>query len=223
MSIGFSPVPFTGEEPQTVPFSPARNIRYLRGLCAVLALGALSPLQVTADDTVPESATVVAGKTSWADSVRAALASRAQRLKQGAKWTEQGVASWYGRQFHGRHTSSGEIFNTNALTAAHPTLPIGTKLKVVSEDTGRSVIVTVNDRGPFNNRIIDLSHAAASQLGMLGSGTAHVKIARLEEDGSEETEVADAGDIDTLAPVASAPPRPAQHVSAKHHNASHHH
>jgi rare lipoprotein A len=90
---------------------------------------------------------------------------------------EDGLASWYGGKFHGRLTSSGEVFNTNELTAAHRTLPFGTVVKVTNLDNGKSVLVKINDRGPFvDGRIIDLSRAAAVQLGMIDSGVAHVSL-----------------------------------------------
>lgn len=84
-----------------------------------------------------------------------------------------GVASWYGGKdgLNGRPTASGEIFNTNKMTAAHPTLPFGTKVKVTSQATGKHVVVRINDRGPFHKgRIIDLSRAAAHAIGMDGIG-----------------------------------------------------
>ena len=93
---------------------------------------------------------------------------------------ERGIASWYGPGFHGRQTASGERFDMHALTAAHPTLPFGTMVEVTSLDSGRSVRVRVNDRGPFlKNRAIDLSYAAALELGMVGPGTARVRISAL--------------------------------------------
>ena len=83
-----------------------------------------------------------------------------------------GHASWYGPGFHGRRTASGETFNTNALTAAHRSLPFGTRVRVVNEKTGRSVIVRINDRGPFTKgRVIDLARGAAQQIGMAGLAT----------------------------------------------------
>ena len=86
-----------------------------------------------------------------------------------------GIASWYGPGFHGKKTSSGEIYDMNTMTAAHKSLPFNAVVKVVDLDTGRSVIVRINDRGPFiPGRIIDLSHAAAQELGMIKKGTAHV-------------------------------------------------
>ncbi|CUT03830.1 septal ring lytic transglycosylase RlpA family protein [Candidatus Chrysopegis kryptomonas] len=88
-----------------------------------------------------------------------------------------GVASYYGEEFHGRVTTSGEPYNMNDLTAAHPTLPIGTLVKVTNLANNKSVIVRINDRGPFKkNRIIDVSYEAAKQLGFLNDGTALVKI-----------------------------------------------
>lgn len=83
----------------------------------------------------------------------------------------RGKASWYGPGFHGRRTANGEIFNANAMTAAHRTLPFGSKVRVTSQANGRSVIVRINDRGPFvGNRIIDLSKASAQKLGITGLG-----------------------------------------------------
>jgi rare lipoprotein A len=90
---------------------------------------------------------------------------------------QSGVASWYGPGFHGQPTSSGTIYDQNALTAAHPSLPLGTRARVTNLDTGKSVEVLINDRGPFaKGRVIDLSHAAAREIGMLGPGTARVRI-----------------------------------------------
>lgn len=88
-----------------------------------------------------------------------------------------GLASWYGLGFHGRRTASGERFNMNALTAAHPWLPFGTRVLVQNPVNGRSVVVRINDRGPHvAGRIIDLSHAAARALGLLGWGTKSVVV-----------------------------------------------
>lgn len=97
-----------------------------------------------------------------------------------SKVIQSGTASWYGPGFYGRKTASGEIFRKGELTAAHRTLPMGTKLRVTNKETGESVVVKVNDRGPFHgNRVIDLSHAAASTLGMIQSGVCSVKIERI--------------------------------------------
>jgi rare lipoprotein A len=90
---------------------------------------------------------------------------------------QEGIASWYGPQFHGRKTSSGEIFDMYELTAAHPSLPLGTWVEVTNLENQRSVTVRINDRGPFiKGRIIDLSWEAARVLGMIGKGTARVRV-----------------------------------------------
>jgi rare lipoprotein A len=93
---------------------------------------------------------------------------------------EVGVASWYGQEFHGRPTSSREVFNMNDMTAAHRTLPFGTHVMVTNLENDRSVVVRINDRGPFiRGRIIDLSYAAARVLGLIGPGTARVRLENL--------------------------------------------
>jgi rare lipoprotein A len=90
---------------------------------------------------------------------------------------QEGLVSWYGEYFHSRPTASGELFDSAALTMAHPTLPFGTQVKVTNLRNGRSVVVRVNDRGPFvGQRIADLSQAAAAYLGMLRRGIAHVRL-----------------------------------------------
>ncbi len=92
-------------------------------------------------------------------------------------YVEFGKASWYGKRFHGRRTASGEPYNMYDFTAAHRTLPMNTYVRVVNLNNNRSVIVRINDRGPFiRNRIIDLSYAAAKRLGMVKHGVADVKI-----------------------------------------------
>lgn len=96
-----------------------------------------------------------------------------------AQVIDQGLASWYGERFHGRRTASGEPFDMRDLTAAHKTLPFGTRVRVRNVSNGREVVVRINDRGPFSpKRVIDLSHAAASALGMLSSGVVSVQLLR---------------------------------------------
>lgn len=92
-------------------------------------------------------------------------------------WTQVGMASWYGPDFHGKRTANGEVYNMYDYTAAHKTLPFGTYVRVKNLDNGRSVVVRINDRGPFvRDRIIDLSYAAARAIGMVGPGTARVRL-----------------------------------------------
>lgn len=92
-------------------------------------------------------------------------------------YAASGSASWYGSDFHGRRTANGEIFSANAITAAHPTLPLPSYVRVTNTDNGRSLIVRVNDRGPYvSGRIIDLSHRAAAMLGYVNKGSASVHV-----------------------------------------------
>jgi rare lipoprotein A len=95
-------------------------------------------------------------------------------------YDETGIASWYGPTFHGKHTANGEVFDSNALTAAHRTLPMPVNVRVTNLDNGRSIIVRVNDRGPYaRGRIIDVSARAAQLLGFYGIGTAKVRVTYL--------------------------------------------
>ena len=88
---------------------------------------------------------------------------------------QSGRASWYGPGFQGRRTASGETFDTNDMTAAHRTLPFGTKVRVVNKKTGKSVVVRINDRGPYaHGRVIDLSKASAQAIGISGVGSVDV-------------------------------------------------
>jgi rare lipoprotein A len=101
-------------------------------------------------------------------------------LQTAAGYVEQGVASWYGPDFHGGRTATGETYDMNAMTGAHPTLPLPTWVRVTNLENGRSVVVRLNDRGPFaKDRIIDLSRAAAEQLDMIQKGTARVEVRSL--------------------------------------------
>lgn len=105
-------------------------------------------------------------------------------LLKAQETVQTGIASYYAKRFEGRRTSSGEKFSNKKLTAAHKTFPYGTKVKFTSLENGRSVIVTINDRLPAGSgRSIDLSRAAAKQLGFIKAGTAKVKIEAMESSG----------------------------------------
>jgi len=111
---------------------------------------------------------------------------------------ERGMASWYGRKFHGQKTSSGEVYDMFAMTAAHKTYPIPSYAKVTNVKTGQSVVVRVNDRGPFHsNRIIDLSYAAAARIGIVNVGSGLVDVERILPGGN-----------DAVASTVAAPPPP---------------
>ncbi len=106
-------------------------------------------------------------------------------------WEESGQATWYGGRHQGRRTSSGEIFDQEKMTAAHPSLPLGSRIRVTMQETGASVVVTVNDRQPASNtRVIDLSRGAAARIGLLSQGKAMVTLGPVGR--SEEIEVAEA-------------------------------
>ncbi len=113
-------------------------------------------------------------------------------------FSQKGIASWYGKKFHGRKTSSGEDYDMYAMTAAHKTLPIPVYVEVTNLDNGRKSVVRVNDRGPFHEgRIIDLSYAAATRLGVAQTGTANVSIRVVNEYGEPTGESMVESPVDT--------------------------
>ena len=110
---------------------------------------------------------------------------RPETRPSGVRPLEKGTASWYGTKFHGRRTASGERFDMNELTAAHPSLPFGTLLEVRNLRNGKTVVVRVNDRGPFSkSRILDLSYGAAREIGLVLAGTAPVALYRVDKGGA---------------------------------------
>lgn len=114
--------------------------------------------------------------------------------RESYSYDETGIASWYGDQFHGKRTANGEIFDKNALTAAHPTLQMPSLVRVTNLETGRSAVLRVNDRGPFSkSRLIDVSHSAARVLGFEGQGTARVRIQVLDRESRILAEAARQG------------------------------
>jgi rare lipoprotein A len=128
-------------------------------------------------------------------------------LINGEPFSQRGVASWYGVKFHGQRTSSGEPYDMYKMTAAHPTLPIPSYARVTSLETGKSVVVRINDRGPFHSdRVVDVSYTAALKLGLLGKGSHQVEIERLFPD--DPTRVATVRRAATSA--AQAAPAPAE-------------
>jgi len=136
------------------------------------------------------------------------LGKRYHVLPSSAGYVERGVASWYGRDFHGLATSSGETYDMHSMTAAHTTLPLPTWAEVTNLANGKRVVVKINDRGPFvDNRLIDLSYAAAIALDMVGPGTARVEVRAMsgpQTPVSSEASVAAPAAAPTL--VAAAPP-----------------
>ena len=127
-------------------------------------------------------------------------------MTTGHGYRERGVASWYGEKFHGRATSSGEPYDMYAMTAAHKTLPLPTYVRVTNLANGHSVVVRVNDRGPFvDNRIIDMSYAAAVKLGMIGNGTAMVDVQAVGP-GMTAVRVSPVETPVSVAPASTSPP-----------------
>lgn len=124
-----------------------------------------------------------------------------------------GIASWYGKKFHGQKTANGETYNMYAMTAAHPTLPLPSYARVTRPDTGASVVVRINDRGPFHSgRVIDLSYTAAAKLGLIGRGSGkvvveaitHTDIARAQSGGAASWAATDTSQSVAALPVAAA-------------------
>jgi len=160
----------------------------VRQLAAALAWVLLlaGPGRAAADATEPAPQPVLEQATEFVPDSGAGIGLRAEVPAEAAigqallREIDRGKASWYGKRFHGRRTASGERFNMYALTAAHPSLPFGTRLRVRHVESGREVDVRVNDRGPHvGGRILDLSQAAARALGMLQTGESQVVLVEL--------------------------------------------
>jgi len=138
-----------------------------------------------------------------------ALGNNYAPLTETGKYKARGVASWYGKKFHGQPTSSGEPYDMYKMTAAHPTLPIPSYARVTNTRSGQVVIVRVNDRGPFlHDRIMDLSYAAATKLGVIGSGTSEIEVESISVDNYQPPLVHASGRAFALAgsePISSAP------------------
>ncbi|MBL4667254.1 MAG: septal ring lytic transglycosylase RlpA family protein [Sneathiella sp.] len=123
-------------------------------------------------------------------------------------YNKTGIASWYGDPFHGRKTANGETYDMNLMTAAHKTLPMPTEVRVTNLENGRSIVVTVNDRGPFvHGRIIDLSRRAAQLLGVIQKGTARVRVETLQSENGDIRYLAKANTAPEESRVASAAPQ----------------
>lgn len=149
---------------------------FLLLLCCILALSACGTKKTpVARSSEPEGQRVKASQRPYT-----VMGQRYEPLRSHEGFVQSGVASWYGKDFHGKKTSNGETYDMHAMTAAHKTLPLGVYLKVSNRENGRETTVRVNDRGPFvKGRILDLSFAAAKVLGVDTVGTALVRIEAL--------------------------------------------
>jgi rare lipoprotein A len=129
---------------------------------------------------VPDAVVKAEPYAKWANRPYSVFGKTYTPILHDEAYTQRGVATWYGVKFHGQRTSSGEAYDMYKMTAAHPTLPIPSYVRVTSVDSGKSVVVRINDRGPFHSsRIIDVSYTAALKLGLLGKGSHEVEIERL--------------------------------------------
>jgi rare lipoprotein A len=189
---GYSPTAMDG----TTAHLRRKRMRALAGLGAALMLTAPAGGPALADtgaatgkDTTPLAAQYavptaamirIAPTVSSVETI--ALDPPAMPEEPAMRALGNGVASYYGRRFHGRPTASGERFDMNGLTAAHRTLPFGSKVRVTNPRTGKSVVVRINDRGPFaRKRTIDLSRAAAEEIGLVRAGHGQVELELFEE------------------------------------------
>lgn len=134
-------------------------------------------------DAIPDAVPKAEPLHKYANRQYSALGKTYVPLQETGNYKERGIASWYGKKFHGQNTSIGEVYDMYAMTAAHPTLPIPSYARVTNVATGKSVIVRVNDRGPFlHDRIMDLSYVAAYKLGYLNNGSAEVEVESIAVD-----------------------------------------
>jgi rare lipoprotein A len=132
-------------------------------------------------DTVPDAVPREEPLHRFANRTYVVLGNTYTPQTERRAYSEEGLASWYGRRFHGRKTASGEPYDMYAMTAAHPTLPIPSYARVTALDNGKSVVVRINDRGPFHStRVIDLSYTAAHKLGYLKQGSTRVRVESLD-------------------------------------------
>lgn len=203
--------------PKTSPYAPAQEDLSKRGDYVAGGLFRPGEADTVPDlipdvDAIPEPEVRVEPRARTGNRDYAVLGKRYRVLDSAADYVEEGGASYYGNKFHGRRTSSGEVYDMYAFTAAHKTLPLPSYARVTNLDNGKSVVVKINDRGPFHSsRIIDLSYAAAVKLGYREKGTARVEVRALHPGEADpgSRAVADASAMDRLVdglPQASATP-----------------
>ena len=175
-------------EPATQPASQPGRGGYLEGD----GPGADAPANL---DAIPDAVPRDEPLHRYANRQYVALGKTYEPLAARGNFKERGIASWYGKKFHGQRTSSGETYDMYGMTAAHPTLPIPSYARVTNLSNNKSVVVRINDRGPFlHDRIIDLSYTAAYKLGIVGNGSSAVEVESI------------AADTAVTAPLAAAEP-----------------
>src|SRR5512135_611663 len=160
-------------------------------------------------DDIPDAVPKYEPLHRYANRPYSALGKTYTPLQTTGNYKERGIASWYGKKFHGQRTSIGEIYDMYGMTAAHPTLPIPSYARVTNPANGRSVIVRINDRGPFlHDRIMDLSYAAAYKLRIINSGSAEVEVESIATNGNTPVVAAvdtPAVKVEPLAPATTLP------------------
>ena len=207
--VDATPAEGIGPPPRRVsPYAPAQEDLTKRGDYVAGGLFRPSESDAVPDyipdvDAIPEPEVRREPRARTGNKSYSVLGKRYQVLDNEHGYQEHGGASYYGKKFHGRRTSSGEVYDMYAFTAAHRSLPLPSYARVTNLDNGKSVVVRVNDRGPFHsNRIIDLSYAAAVKLGYREKGTARVEVRALTPDESSELAAApkpaDASAMDRL-------------------------
>jgi rare lipoprotein A len=169
-------------------------------------------------DNIPDAVPKSEPLHRYANRPYVALGRTYTPLTSTGTFKEHGIASWYGKKFHGQRTSAGEVYDMYAMTAAHPTLPIPSYARVTNLANKKTVVVRVNDRGPFlHDRVIDLSYAAAHKLGIIGDGSAEVEVESLNANTSINTIAAStvqSQPLESSAPVFAASPVIASAVAA---------
>ncbi len=161
-------------------------------------------------DAIPDAVPKAEPLHRYANRPYSALGKTYTPLQAPGNYKERGIASWYGKKFHGQRTSIGETYDMYGMTAAHPTLPIPSYARVTNLANGKSVIVRVNDRGPFlHERIMDLSYAAAYKLGYVNNGSAEVEVESLAADGNAPVVSAVETPAVSVEPITAAPIAPA--------------
>jgi rare lipoprotein A len=182
------------------------------------ATGAVvSILMLAACGATPKSGGVADGRSSYKVGGTYVVAGRVYTPDENYGYSETGMASWYGPGFHGRRTANGEAYDQRALTAAHRTLPMPSVVRVTNLGNGNSVVLRVNDRGPFaQDRIIDVSRAAAEKLDMVRAGVAGVRVEILPEESRRVKEIARNGGsvFEQVAAMRDAPAAPPRSVVA---------
>jgi rare lipoprotein A len=192
------PAPIVEEQPAK-PATPARTGGYLEGD----GPGANAPVNMDAiPDAVPHSEPL----HPYANRQYVALGKTYTPLTVTGSYKERGIASWYGKKFNGQRTAGGEAYDMYAMTAAHPTLPIPSYARVTNLANNKSVVVRINDRGPFlHDRIIDLSYTAAYKLGLVNDGSSEVEVESIATDTAVVAPIANAGPIRSTPLPDSAP------------------